>query len=183
MRNLLDESSIAQSLDGNRLMGSLLFPATDFLDGVQCTRNRNDYREDTDLNFQISRSRVRSVLSFHARNQTVHRPLSRALQGWETNMKIAKIILASATAIVIISSGAFAQQALTGSITKVDEASGKITIQQTQSGTVGANTSGAAEDFKVQDGLLFNALQAGDKVVFTATEIGGVKTITKLEKQ
>jgi hypothetical protein len=27
MRNLLDESSIAQSLDGNRLMGSLHFPA------------------------------------------------------------------------------------------------------------------------------------------------------------
>jgi Cu/Ag efflux protein CusF len=98
-------------------------------------------------------------------------------------MKIAKIILASAMAVAIVSSGALAQQALTGSITKVDELNGKITIQQTQSGTVGANTGGAAEDFKVQDGLLFNALQAGDKVVFTATEIGGVKTITKLEKQ
>jgi Cu/Ag efflux protein CusF len=98
-------------------------------------------------------------------------------------MQIAKIILASAAAIVIISSGASAQQALTGSITKVDEASGKITIQQTQSGTVGANTGGAADEFKVQDGLLFNAFQAGDKVIFTATEIGGVKTITKLQKQ
>jgi Cu/Ag efflux protein CusF len=97
-------------------------------------------------------------------------------------MKITKIILANAAAIVIISSGALAQQALTGSITKVDETKGTITIQQTQSGTVGANSGGAA-DFKVQDGLLFNALQAGDKVVFTATEIGGVKTITKLEKQ
>ena len=97
-------------------------------------------------------------------------------------MKIAKIILASAAAIVIVSSGALAQQALTGSITKVDESKGTITIQQTQSGTVGANTGGA-EDFKVQDGLLFNAVQAGDKVVFIATEIGGVKTIPKLEKQ
>jgi Cu/Ag efflux protein CusF len=97
-------------------------------------------------------------------------------------MKIAKIILASAAAIVIVSSGALAQQALTGSITKVNETKGTITIQQTQSGTVGANTGGA-EDFKVQDGLLFNALQAGDKVIFTATETGGVKTITKLEKQ
>jgi Cu/Ag efflux protein CusF len=96
-------------------------------------------------------------------------------------MKIAKILLA--TAIVIISSGALAQQALTGSITKVDEANGKITIQQTQSGTVGTTTGAAAEDFKVQDGLLFNAVQPGDKVVFTATEAGGVKTITKLEKQ
>jgi Cu/Ag efflux protein CusF len=96
-------------------------------------------------------------------------------------MKIAKIILA--TAIVIISSEALAQQALTGAVTKVDEANGKITIQQTQSGTVGTSTGGAAEDFKVQDGLLFSAVQPGDKVVFTATEVGGVKTITKLEKQ
>ena len=96
-------------------------------------------------------------------------------------MKISKLILA--TAVVIISSGALAQQSLTGSVTKVDEANGKITIQQTQSGTVGTTTGGAAEDFKVQDGLLFNALRPGDKVVFTATAAGGVKTITKLEKQ
>ena len=72
---------------------------------------------------------------------------------------------------------------LTGSITKIDEANGKITIQQTQSNTVGANTAGATDEFKVQDGLLFNAVQAGDKVVFTATEIGGVRTITKIQRQ
>jgi Cu/Ag efflux protein CusF len=98
-------------------------------------------------------------------------------------MKMTKIILASAAVIAIISSGAWAQQALTGSITKVDEASGKITIQQTQSGTVGANVGSATDEFKVQDGLLFNALRAGDKVVFTATDIGGIRTITKLQKQ
>ena len=97
-------------------------------------------------------------------------------------MRITKIIFASAAAIVI-SSGALAQQALTGSITKIDEANGKITIQQTQSNTVGANTVGATDEFQVQDGLLFNAVQAGDKVVFTATEIGGVRTITKLQRQ
>jgi Cu/Ag efflux protein CusF len=96
-------------------------------------------------------------------------------------MKIAKVLLA--TAIVILGSEALAQQALTGSVTKVDEANGKIAIQQTQSGTVGTSTGGAAEEFKVQDGLLFNALRPGDKVVFTVTEADGVKTITKLEKQ
>jgi Cu/Ag efflux protein CusF len=98
-------------------------------------------------------------------------------------MKITKAILASAMVLALVSSGALAQQAMTGAITKLDEANGKITIQQTQTGTVGANTGGAAEDFKVQDGLIFNAFQAGDKVVFTATAVGGVKTITKLEKQ
>jgi Cu/Ag efflux protein CusF len=98
-------------------------------------------------------------------------------------VRITKLILTSAVAIAVMSSGAWAQQAQTGSITKVDEANGKITIQQTQGGTVGATTGGAAEDFKIQDGLMFNALKAGDKVAFTASEIGGVKTITKLEKQ
>jgi Cu/Ag efflux protein CusF len=97
-------------------------------------------------------------------------------------MKIAKVVLATAT-IGLIGSSVMAQQAVTGSITRVDEANGKITIQQIPSGTVGATTGGAGEDFKVQDGLMFNAFQAGDKVIFTATEIGGVKTITKLQKQ
>jgi Cu/Ag efflux protein CusF len=97
-------------------------------------------------------------------------------------MRIAKIILAGAAAVIITGSAALAQQTGTGSITKVDEASGKIAIQPTQSGTVGANSGGATE-FKVQDGLMFNALKVGDKVSFTATDTGGVKTITKLEKQ
>lgn len=98
-------------------------------------------------------------------------------------MKIATAIFACAALIVVTSSGAIAQQNLMGTISKVDEANGKIAIQQTQTGTVGATSGGAAEEFKVQDGLVFNAVQPGDKVVFTATEVGGVKTITKLEKQ
>jgi Cu/Ag efflux protein CusF len=96
-------------------------------------------------------------------------------------MNASKLILAAA--VVINSAGALAQQSLTGTVARVDEANAKVTIQQTQSGTVGTTTGGAAEDFKVQDGLLFNALQPGDKVVFNTTEVGGVKTITKLEKQ
>jgi hypothetical protein len=45
---------------------------------------------------------------------------------------------------------ALAQQSLTGTITKPDERNGKVTIQQTQNGTVGANAGGAAGDFKVR---------------------------------
>jgi Cu/Ag efflux protein CusF len=106
-----------------------------------------------------------------------------AFQDRESNMKIAKIILTSTAAIAVSWSAALAQQALTGSITKVDEANGRITIQQTQSGTVGASGGAVGDDFKVQDGLTFNAFQPGDKVVFSATEIGGVKTITKIDRQ
>jgi Cu/Ag efflux protein CusF len=98
-------------------------------------------------------------------------------------MKIAKAIFAGAAVVLIGGSGAIAQQSLTGTITKVDEANGKIAIQQTQSGTVGANPGATGEEFKVQDGLIFNAVQPGDKVAVTVTDVGGVKTVTKLEKR
>lgn len=90
-------------------------------------------------------------------------------------MKSFHAIWASA---VIMSTAALAQQTLTGTVTKVDEQKGTITIQQTQGGTVGG--SGSAQEFKAQDGLLFNALQPGDKVTFTVSE---TNTITKLNKQ
>jgi Cu/Ag efflux protein CusF len=98
-------------------------------------------------------------------------------------MRTAKIILASGAALNMFMSAALAQQTIAGMVTKVDRVHGTIAIQQTQSGTVGANTGGAAEEFKVQDGLLLNALHAGDKVTFSAAENGGVKSITKLQGQ
>jgi Cu/Ag efflux protein CusF len=98
-------------------------------------------------------------------------------------MKTAKIILAGAAALAIVGSAALAQQALTGTVTGINRINGMVAIRQTQSGTVGANTGGAAEEFKIQDGLSLDAVHAGDKVTFSATEAGGVKTITKLQKQ
>jgi Cu/Ag efflux protein CusF len=96
-------------------------------------------------------------------------------------MRLAKMIL-TGSMFTVISSVALAQQALTGMVTTIDRLNGTITIVQTQSGTVGANTGGAAEQYKIQGGLL-NTLHAGDKVTFSASEAGGTKTITKLEKQ
>jgi Cu/Ag efflux protein CusF len=98
-------------------------------------------------------------------------------------MKIAKIILAGTAALSIISSAALAQQALTGTVTKVDRINRTVAIQQTQSGTIGANTGGAAEEFKAQNGLSLDTLHAGDKVAFSATKTGGIKTITQLQQQ
>ena len=97
-------------------------------------------------------------------------------------MKLAKMILAGSM-LALISSVALAQQALTGMVTTIDRINGTIAIQQTQSGTVGANTGGATEQFKVKDGLLEDTLHAGAKVTFSVSETGGTKTITKLEKQ
>jgi Cu/Ag efflux protein CusF len=97
-------------------------------------------------------------------------------------MKIAKIMLAG-TAALVINSASWAQQELKGTVTKIDRISGTVAIRQTPSGTIGANSGGAAEEFKVQDGLSLDALHAGDRVTFSANETGGVKTITKLQKQ
>ncbi len=96
-------------------------------------------------------------------------------------MRLAKMVPA-AVMLMAISSVASAQQTFTGTVTTIDRINGTIAIQQTQSGTVGANSGGATERFKAQDGML-NTVHAGDKVVLSVTEAGGTKTITKLEKQ
>ena len=96
-------------------------------------------------------------------------------------MRPAKTVLV-ALMLTAISSMTLAQQTLTGTVTTIDRINGTIAVQQTQSGTVGANTGGATERFKVQDGML-NTLHAGDKVTLSVSETGGTKTVTKLEKQ
>jgi Cu/Ag efflux protein CusF len=98
-------------------------------------------------------------------------------------VKIARIILASSAVLSIISSVALAQQELTGTVTQVDRLNRTVAIQQTQSGTVGANTGGAAEQFKAQDDLSLDKLHAGDRISFSASETGGIKTITKFQTQ
>ena len=98
-------------------------------------------------------------------------------------MRIAKIMFANAAAVSFLMSAALAQQTSAGTVTKIDRLSGTIAIQQTQSGTVGANSGGATEEFKVQDRPLLDSFHAGDKVNYSATESGGVKTITTLKKQ
>jgi hypothetical protein len=98
-------------------------------------------------------------------------------------MKIARIISVGAVAFVVVSSAAFAQQPRSGTITEINRLNNTVAIRQTQSGTVGANTGGAAEDFKVGSGVSLEALHAGDSVSFSTSEAGGAKTVTKLEKR
>jgi len=96
-------------------------------------------------------------------------------------MRLATMILAGSM-LTVISSVTLAQEALTGTVTTIDRISGTVTIQQTQSGTVGANTGGVAQQFKAQDSQL-DTVHAGDKVKFSVSETGGNKTITKIEQQ
>ena len=98
-------------------------------------------------------------------------------------MKIARIISVGAAAFVIVSSAAFAQQAHTGIVTGINRLNDTVAIRQTQDGTVGANTGGAAEEFKVGSGVSLEALHAGDSVSFSTSGSDGVKTITKIDRR
>ena len=73
------------------------------------------------------------------------------------------------------------QENLSGEVATVDEASGKIGIKL--SGTVGSSDSTTPTLFKVQDGLIFNAVKPGDKVSFTVERVGEDLTIKTLAKQ
>lgn len=96
-------------------------------------------------------------------------------------MRLARTILAGAM-LTVITSMAPAQEARTGMVTLINRIDGTIAIQQLQSGTVGATASGATEQFKLPSHL-HHAVHAGDKVSYTVSEAGGVKTITKIEVQ
>lgn len=97
-------------------------------------------------------------------------------------MKIMKPMLAVAV-LASIGSAAWAQETRTGMITQIDRLNGTIAIQQLQDGTVGATGgSSAVKQYKVQ-GSSLEALHAGDQVSFSATQSGGLDTITKIEKK
>jgi Cu/Ag efflux protein CusF len=102
----------------------------------------------------------------------------------EVIMTRAKISLASAAAITIISWGALAQENQNkGRITQLDHITGRITLQHAPAGTVGAvGASPLVDEYKIQDSLVKD-LHAGDEVDFTAAQIGGVPTITKIQKK
>ena len=91
-------------------------------------------------------------------------------------MKIATILLAG-TLVLSVSGVARADDA-TGLVTQFNRLTNTISIKRVQTGTVGANTAGAAENFKVKDGLSTDNLHAGDRISFQAADKDGVKTLT-----
>jgi Cu/Ag efflux protein CusF len=100
----------------------------------------------------------------------------------EASMSRKKIILAL-TVLGFAASSGFAQETrLTGSVVKVDEPAGTVTIRLVSSGTVGANVPAGTntEDYRLQDGLMFNALRFGEMVTFSVKSVDGVKIITDL---
>jgi len=98
-------------------------------------------------------------------------------------MKAATILFAGVAAATISLSAHAADQGVAGMVTGINRLNSTIAIQRIQAGTVGANTGGAAEEFKVKDAAMMEDVHAGDRVTFSASDSGGAKTITKLDRQ
>ena len=98
-------------------------------------------------------------------------------------MRTSRAIILGVAATAMFSLGVLAQESRHGTISRLDEANGTIAISEAQAGTTGSSAGSPWQEYKLQDGLLFNALKEGDNISFTVEEKGGVKTVTKLQKQ
>ena len=96
-------------------------------------------------------------------------------------MPIARMTLAGASAFLLLTTLAAADP-LTGRVMGINRLTNTIAIQQTQDGTVGAN-GGATEEFHAQDGVSLENVHVEDRVTYSVSKAGGVKTITKLDRQ
>lgn len=92
-------------------------------------------------------------------------------------MKITSILLAG-TLVLGIGGAATAEDAQTGLVTQLNRLTNTISIKRVQTGTVGANVSNPAEQFKVKDDLSTQNLHAGDRISFQSADKNGVQTLT-----
>ena len=99
-------------------------------------------------------------------------------------MGTAKFILAGAAAVTVLASSAFADD-MTGMVTSINRLNNTISIQEMQKGTVGgsAGGAGALQQYKAKDAAMLDAVHAGDRVTYSATDTDGSSTLTKLQKQ
>ncbi len=79
------------------------------------------------------------------------------------------------------SPGAAQQPMSHGEIKKIDVANGKLTIKHGPLDNLGMGAMTMV--FKAKDPAMLSQVKVGDKIDFVAEEIGGVLTVTTLEKQ
>ena len=95
----------------------------------------------------------------------------------------AMLVSVGAVTLILTSSGALAQDDLSGQVTQVNRLNNTVAIRPIQNGTVGANTAGSEQQFKVKDGVSLEDLHAGNHITYSVTETGGTKTLTKFKVQ
>jgi Cu/Ag efflux protein CusF len=76
-----------------------------------------------------------------------------------------------------------APQQLEGRIVKLDQAKHEITLEHRPPGGAVVATNSPADPYKLEYDPSFKYLKAGDQVDFTAEQIGGIWTITHIQKK
>jgi Cu/Ag efflux protein CusF len=100
-------------------------------------------------------------------------------------MTTSRIAFVAAIALAV-SSGAWAQEdQTTGKILKIDQANGKITLQHRQGGTTAstATTQMLTDEYQIGQGLPLGGFKPGDEISYTEARVGGVWTVTKMNKR
>lgn len=91
-----------------------------------------------------------------------------------------KNICIAALLAVAFSATAYAQDMVSGEITKIDESAGKMTIKH---GPIKKfDMDGMTMVFKAADPAMLKSVKAGDKIKFDADKVNGQMTVTKVEK-
>jgi Cu(I)/Ag(I) efflux system protein CusF len=99
-------------------------------------------------------------------------------------MRKMSVVVAS---VLVLSSGMLAKVGMAqaplvnGQVTKVDEATGKITLKHGPIKKLDMN-EGMTMVFRVQDPAMLKQVKVGDKVKFDADRVNGQFTVTKIEK-
>jgi Cu(I)/Ag(I) efflux system protein CusF len=76
---------------------------------------------------------------------------------------------------------AYAQSMIAGTVTKIDESAGKITLKHGPIKKLEMD-EGMTMVFRASDPAMLKLVKAGDKVKFDAEKVNGQLTVTKIEK-
>ncbi|MGJ4900410.1 copper-binding protein [Bradyrhizobium sp. HKCCYLRH2060] len=97
-------------------------------------------------------------------------------------MRAVGIILTTVAMFVGTLPALAAEQGTAGMVTGINRLNGTIAIKRIPDGTVGANTAGAAQEFKIKDNAMIENIHAGDRVTFSTSD-AATPTIVKLDRQ
>jgi Cu/Ag efflux protein CusF len=71
---------------------------------------------------------------------------------------------------------------VSGEVKKVDASAKKITIKHGPIKNLDMNESGMTMVFAVQDPAMLTSVKPGDKIKFSAERVGGIITVTRIQK-
>jgi len=88
-------------------------------------------------------------------------------------------VFAISSALAQAASSSQSSVLASGEVTKVDPATGKISIRHGPIESLGMTAAGI-DEFQAKEPIMLNALRPGDKVTFTADQVNGQPTIVTI---